>query len=247
MPRGAELGPDMEGYLILGACIPPPAHQALEADRSIGLLLPAPRRPPTPGAISVAAGDTGAVNTVPDPSEGHAAFRVLVAYAGVAGSTRSIAERITDCLEERGFRAEARSVGGVDHPDEYDAFVVGSAVHDMAWLPEALTFAHRHAQLLNERGVWLFSVGMPAALRGPWKALAGKEERHVIGELADALRPRGHQLFSGVIEPDHLSRAGRMKFQAMGLRYGDYRDWPAVDAWARSIGDQILGQGDTPL
>ena len=36
----AKLGEQMEDYVILGACNPPFAHQALEVDRSIGLLLP---------------------------------------------------------------------------------------------------------------------------------------------------------------------------------------------------------------
>ena len=35
-----RLGEQMEDYIILGACNPPAAHQALGIDRSIGLLLP---------------------------------------------------------------------------------------------------------------------------------------------------------------------------------------------------------------
>lgn len=35
-----KLGQDIEEYLILGACNPPLAHQALDTDRRIGLLLP---------------------------------------------------------------------------------------------------------------------------------------------------------------------------------------------------------------
>lgn len=35
-----KLGQDMEPYVILGACNPRLAHQALEVDRAIGLLLP---------------------------------------------------------------------------------------------------------------------------------------------------------------------------------------------------------------
>ncbi len=55
----AKLGEQMEDYVILGACNPPFAHQALGIDRSIGLLLPC--------NVVVRAGSDGTIVEALDP------------------------------------------------------------------------------------------------------------------------------------------------------------------------------------
>jgi uncharacterized protein (DUF302 family) len=55
----AKLGEQMEDYVILGACNPPFAHQALGIDRSSGLLLPC--------NVVVRAGTHGTVVEALDP------------------------------------------------------------------------------------------------------------------------------------------------------------------------------------
>lgn len=166
---------------------------------------------------------------------------VLVGYATAHGSTRSVAERLAARLAEAGARADVESLAAVqvERLAAYDAYVIGSAVHDMAWLPEAQRFVDAHAEALVRRPLWLYSVGLPAGLRGPGKAFAGPEETKIAGALVERLRPRGHRLFSGVIRPEHLSRHGRLRMKALGVRYGDYRDWAAVDGWAREIAGDL--------
>ena len=67
-------------------------------------------------------------------------FRVLVGYATAAGSTAGIAERIGETLREQGCEVVCRPVGPDLDPSAFDAVVVGSAVHNMAWLRPALDF-----------------------------------------------------------------------------------------------------------
>ncbi|MFF4550107.1 flavodoxin domain-containing protein [Streptomyces sp. NPDC001435] len=164
---------------------------------------------------------------------------VLLGYATAHGSTREIAERLAARLSEAGLKAEARAMETVDDADAYHAFVLGSAVHGQTWLDAAKNFVRDNLDVLGSRPVWIFSVGMPGALRGPWKRLAPKEIPVIVKSLPGDLPFRDHRLFSGVIARNQLPLTGRIGFHLVGGRFGDYRDWDAIDSWASGIADEL--------
>lgn len=167
------------------------------------------------------------------------AVNVLVGYATAHGSTRAIAERTAAVLRRSGLTAEARPVVEVEDAAAYGAFVLGSAVHGQSWLRPARDFAEEHLDLLVARPVWLFSVGMPAALRGPWRRMAPREVPVIEKGLPPRLVYRSHRLFSGVVGRNHLPVTGRLLFRLVGGRFGDFRDGEAVDAWAAGISGEL--------
>jgi len=166
-------------------------------------------------------------------------MHVLVAYATAEGSTVGVAERLAGRLGEHGHEVVVLPVDRVEALDPFDAVVVGSAVHDQAWLPSAAAFVHDHREALARRPVWAFSVGMADALPRVFHRAADTEEAKVIGALGDDLSPRGDHMFSGVVGHDQLPTVGRIVFRLLGGRYGDHRDWAAMDRWADEIGEHL--------
>ena len=170
---------------------------------------------------------------------------VLVAYATGAGSTRGIAVRIADRLRQRGVDATACAVTDVLEVSGYEAVVLGSAIHGGEWLPEAQQFADRNAARLRERPVWLFSVNtlgdeesmFPPRVANRLRAL--RKETPEMAQLLRLLHAREHRNFAGAITRSDWPATGRAFFRATGGRYGDYRNWPAIDAWADLIAAQL--------
>ncbi|HSA53976.1 MAG TPA: flavodoxin domain-containing protein [Yinghuangia sp.] len=168
-------------------------------------------------------------------------MHVLVAYATRHGSTRSIAERITTRIAEGGHRVDLRPVGEAHQVWKYGALVAGSAIHNGDWLPEAAEFLHRHAAALATRPVWLFSVGLAPALqgrRGRWLAARAKEPPAVAADR-EVLAPRDVRTFAGVLARAHLPPLSRPLVRACGGRFGDFRDWAAIDGWAFGIAEKL--------
>ena len=170
-------------------------------------------------------------------------MRALVVFASRYGSTRGIAEFIAEKLRQRGVQADARGVDEVPDHASYHALVVGSAVYMGHWMEEAAEFVLRNRTLLAERPVWLFSSG-PLKLEPPITSVDDPTlEPKEIGELTEAIHPRGHKVFLGALDPGKLGfkhRAVRRLPAGRALMpEGDFRDWSAIEAWAADIAQTL--------
>lgn len=182
-------------------------------------------------------------------------MKILVAYASRHGATGGIAERIARTLEQSGLDVTLEAVDKVRSVDAYDAFVVGSAAYMGGWLGPATTFVRRHRDRLASRPVWLFSSGpigteqVDAKGRDQLEASRPKE----FAEFAESIRPRDEQVFFGAYSPDAapvgLAEGFMARFTRLvpavreALPAGDFRDWPAIEAWARGIARSLQPAG----
>ena len=155
---------------------------------------------------------------------------VLVAYASKHGSTQGIAERIAEKLRQLGKEAEARPVDAVENPDSYEAFVIGSAIYYGSWLKEATEWVRRNQAVLAQHPVWLFSVGPLGT-----EVQDAEQQPKEMAEFQQAIKPREQRIFFGALDPSRLSFAERVMVKAVRAPEGDFRDWPAIEAWAASI------------
>jgi menaquinone-dependent protoporphyrinogen oxidase len=179
--------------------------------------------------------------------------RVQVVYGSRHGGTQGIAERIAEVLRAEGLQAELARAEDAGAVDTADAVVVGSGVYMGSWLKEAVQFLERNQSTLASRPLWLFSSGpLPGSTAqkpadDPLADALGPEDgpgsggRKKLAELSAATHPRDHRVFLGAFDPTDPPKAMserivRMMPASKGLLpAGDFRDWDAIETWAREI------------
>lgn len=162
------------------------------------------------------------------------AHSVLVAYATRFGSTRGVAERIAFILERGGHDVSLCPCEDIADAGAYRAVVFGSPVFNQRWLPEADEFIQRNVRALASRPMWLFTVGSFGDDRPVIGSLMRHEPRN-IETVRESVKPRRYRVFAGAIDRSQWPFLSRLFFHALGGRFGDNRDWPAIEAWAESI------------
>lgn len=170
----------------------------------------------------------------------------LVGYATEHGSTRGVAERIAERLREHRLEVDVRPMAEVADLARYSSVVLGSAIHGSKWLPEAKQFVDTNAGMLRERMVWLFSVSTVGDAESMYSPGVARRLRSMRGQTPEmtgilaAVAAREHRNFAGAVSQSQWPVPARAFFRAMGGRYGDHRNWAAIDAWADSVAEQVV-------
>ena len=179
---------------------------------------------------------------------------VLIVHASRHGGSAGIAERIGETLRAAGLDAVVEPAADLPDPRPFDGCVVGAGVYMGSWVKEGTAYLETYAYVLAGKPLWLFSSGpLPGSSKnravptdpielalGPASG-PGSAGRRRIEELARQIGPREHRVFQGAFDPALPPQGVAERFVRIMpgskniLPTGDFRDWPAIEAWARDI------------
>lgn len=166
-------------------------------------------------------------------------YQILVAYASQFGTTKEVAQSIGKTLDQEGYTVEVQWVKQVKSIDHYDAIIIGSAIQYDKWMPEAVEFVKTNQALLKQRTVAYFFTCMTLARRNEKterKAVAYSDKLYA---LMPHINPISVGRFAGAIDYRKLSFFLRFMLKGflsiVGIREGDYRDWGAIQTWAKQL------------
>jgi menaquinone-dependent protoporphyrinogen oxidase len=158
---------------------------------------------------------------------------ILLAYATRFGSTQEVAETIAASLRQAEFEVDMQLMQEVSTLANYDAIVLGAAIYNAHWHPEAHNFLSRHQEAINQLPVAIFTLG-PLS---PNEAAKRNSRRQLDKEVAKYpwLKPVALEIFAGKYDP---SKPGLNFFERF-LPARDYRNWDAIRAWANALPAQL--------
>jgi menaquinone-dependent protoporphyrinogen oxidase len=166
-------------------------------------------------------------------------IKVLVAYATKKGATAEIAEEIGRVLQQAGLLTDILPTDRVTDLSPYKAVVLGSAVYIDQWQKKAAAFLQANEEKLAELPVWLFSSG-PTGKGDPVQLMNGWRFPKALQPIADRIHTRDIAVFHGVLDLKKLNLVEKWMIKNVKAPLGDFRDWEAINAWARAISDALL-------
>lgn len=164
-------------------------------------------------------------------------MQLLVVYGSTRGGTAGLAHMVADACAMQGISADVRRAGDVRDLGDADAVIVGGALYNNRWHPEAVVFVGRHRAALQQLPVWFFSSG-PLDTSARSGALAPVPQ---VNTLAREVEIRGHMTFGGLLDRRPNGLFGMFAYGTEG----DFRDRRHVAEWVERIATEL--RADTPV
>ncbi|MBI5366517.1 MAG: flavodoxin [Planctomycetes bacterium] len=170
-------------------------------------------------------------------------MRVLMVYASAHGSTAEVADFIAAAWRGCGIETVVAAVGGAPALAGYDAYVLGSAVHNSMWLPEMAHFVRRALPQLAAKPAYLWLNCLRLLERNGYAYVT----KHYLPALLDpGLTFRKIGVFAGKIDLATLrmDESWTLTFRYDGRESparlaGDHRDWKLIRAWADGVAAEL--------
>jgi len=157
---------------------------------------------------------------------------LLLTYATRYGSTQEVAEAITTTLREGGIKVDIQSMQDVKNLDNYNAVVLGAAIYNARWHPEAHKFLSKYQETLKQLPVAIFALGPLSTSDAAM--LRSRRQLDIELEKYPWLKPVAVEMFVGKSDPAKLG-----VFERMFTKASDHRDWKAIRAWANYLATQL--------
>jgi menaquinone-dependent protoporphyrinogen oxidase len=159
---------------------------------------------------------------------------ILVTYASKYGSTAEIAEKIGEVLRGGDLNISVLPLTEAGDISSYEAVILGSGVYAGHWLKDAVHFLESNEKALATKPVWIFSSG-PTGEGDPVEIMHGWRFPEAQQAVIDRIHPKDITLFHGNIAIHKLHLGDKLIIKAVRAKVGDFRDWEAIQTWAKRI------------
>lgn len=170
-------------------------------------------------------------------------MKILVAYASAHGTTGEVAEFISNSLAVYGADVIHKAVETVESVKEYDAFVLGTAIHEGIWLRSMMLFIDKFEAELVQKPIYFFVTCIRLVEPDGYEHVM---KHYMDTKTLEKLKVKNVNAFGGAIQLKEIDWNERW---TLGLRYdgtnlqsrlnADYRDWYAIGAWGTSIAKDL--------
>ena len=164
--------------------------------------------------------------------------KVLVTYDSKLGPTAEVAKFMGSVLSEQGASIAVKRLSEVDELETYDSVIIGGAIRNDRWLPDATSFVRENKTTLSKVPVSFFFTCLTLAKPSPEAILKAEWYADKLRRITPEVKPVAVGGFAGALQFSRTPWPARIALRvlsiATGLQEGDYRDWEVIRSWTLS-------------